>query len=178
MLPRRREATGRGRAGKALPARWLHRLHFRGFFPPRVLLFFLSTSNRVVGLRAALWIRLSSATGRRYWDQCHGRGSSRLPPTLPGKESQQSSVLELFALSQGREGSFCKTQRSWDGGGGGWGVLSCVRGLAVRDRSRLESSFHISPCSLGRAIEKVFPGALIRQHICAKPPCCMCYSFR
>lgn len=32
-------------------------------------------------LKAVLGIVLSLATGRRYWDQCHGRGSVRLPIT-------------------------------------------------------------------------------------------------
>lgn len=41
----------------------------------------------------------------------------------------------------------------------------------------LVSTFVCVCCSLGRAVEKVFLGALIRQHICAKPSCCMCYSF-
>lgn len=67
-----RATTGRGRVGKA-SACWLHRLHLRGFpprlvYPPRISL--VAT--------AALRISPSSTTGRRYWDQCHGRGSFRL----------------------------------------------------------------------------------------------------
>ena len=73
-----RATTVRGRIGKA-SACSLHGLQLGGFSPSCAL----STSSQ---LGAALGIRLTSTTGRRYWDQCHGRGSFRLQTHLECKQ--------------------------------------------------------------------------------------------
>lgn len=160
MLPRRREQR-RWTAGRSPSARSTHRLHPRGFFSPHLARFIhLDLVCWQVGIKAVLDHRVALlGPMSRPWIY----SSPGSPQMHAGK---RESCQHRFFWNKRNSSCECSP----------FVLLLYARPLG--DGASFSSLLpYISLCSLGRALHTVFPGALIRQHICAKPSCCMCYSF-